>query len=223
MNRNELKQLIKVIIRESMESDKVCSICNGSGEGRVPGSKCYSCHGSGAVGYKPELSKHTDSDYDWDGEREERNLGLDEGEEADVVNDMWADEESEHYGSNPSPKKSEKKVDESKISPREKKIMSQTFSKMGLDGNKRFESVSKGLHAVTSVLHAMGFNLDMVSGDMIMGQKGQRNLTFRRSNDEGADPFTEKPEIKNSRIAFVWENLSNEGQTPRYEILAYPS
>lgn len=110
-----------------------------------------------------------------------------------------------------------------RISPREKKLMSQAFNKVGLDGNGRFQSVSQGLRAVTDALSSLGFNLDMVTGDMVLGEKGQRQLSFRRTNDPGADPFTEKPMIKNSRIAFVWENLSGEGATPRYEILAYPS
>lgn len=110
-----------------------------------------------------------------------------------------------------------------RLLPKEKTLISKAFAKVGLDGNGRFESVSKGLHAVTDVLSALDFNLDMVSGDMILGEKGQRNLSFRRANDPGADPFTEKPEIRNSRIAFVWENLAGPGEDPRYEILVYPT
>jgi len=63
---------------QKMEENKVCSQCNGSGEGRHEGAKCTACHGSGEAGYKPALTKHTDPDYDWDKDREEKRLGLDE-------------------------------------------------------------------------------------------------------------------------------------------------
>jgi hypothetical protein len=53
---------------------RVCSNCNGSGEGRHEGSKCTACHGSGEAGYKKPLTKRTDPDYDWDAEDEERRL-----------------------------------------------------------------------------------------------------------------------------------------------------
>ena len=110
-----------------------------------------------------------------------------------------------------------------RISPKERNLISKEFSKVGLDGNGRFASLSQGLHAITNVLSSFGFNLDMVTGDSILGDNGVRNLFYRRANDEGADPFTEKPEIKNSRISFSWHNFSTSGQPPRYEILAYPT
>lgn len=105
----------------------------------------------------------------------------------------------------------------------ERTKIGKAFTNAGLDGNGRFESISKGLHAVTNALSTLGFNLDMVSADMIMGDRGNRNLPFRRTNDEGQDIFTEKPMIENSRIAFTWENLATPGKPPRYEILAYAS
>lgn len=108
-----------------------------------------------------------------------------------------------------------------RLEKKEARAIGTAFAKLGLDGNGRFEKKEHGLHAITRALDTLGFQLDMVTADIIMGDKGQRNLTFRRKNDEGADPFTEKPEIINSRIAFIWENLAREGQTPRYEILAY--
>jgi hypothetical protein len=68
----------------------------------------------------------------------------------------------------------------------------------------------------------------MVSGDMLMGDKGNRNLSFRRANDPGQDPFTEKPAIVNSRIAFVWDRMDgptaqNPNSPNKFEILAYAS
>lgn len=63
--------------RHNLEEGKVCSHCNGSGEGRHEKSKCPHCHGSGESGYKKPLTKRTDPDYDWDAEREERKLSGD--------------------------------------------------------------------------------------------------------------------------------------------------
>lgn len=117
------------------------------------------------------------------------------------------------------------KSDETKITTSERNKISAAFAKVGLDGNGRFEKKEQGLAAVTSVLDQMGFQLDMVSGDMIMGDKGNRTFIFRRKNDPGQDPFSEKPEISNSRIAFVWENMgsSSPDASSRFEILAYAS
>lgn len=112
---------------------------------------------------------------------------------------------------------------EDKLSKKEQNQIGNEFAKLGLDGNGRFEKVSLGLRAVTNALSDLGFNLDMVSGDLILGDRGNRTFTFRRQNDEGQDIFTEKPEITNSRIVFVWENLAAEGQPKRFEVLAYAS
>jgi hypothetical protein len=110
-----------------------------------------------------------------------------------------------------------------KLTPKEKRQIGEAFAKVGLDGNGRFPKIETGLSAVTNVLASLGFNLDMVSSDQIRGDKGSQMLTFRRANDAGADPFTEKVMIDNSRIAFSWENLSNAGVEKRFEILAYAS
>lgn len=113
-----------------------------------------------------------------------------------------------------------------KVSPRDKKNISEAFKKLGLDGNGRFESVGQGLAAVTKALSELGFNLDMVNADQIRGDQGSVALPFRRSNDEGQDPFTEKDGIKNSRVAFSWTNLvggSDQLAPKKFECLAYPS
>ena len=110
-----------------------------------------------------------------------------------------------------------------KLSAGERNKISKAFAKVGLDGNSRFEKKEQGLQAITSALQPLGFQLDMVSGDMIMGDKGSRNFLFRLINIPGQDPFTEPPEISNSRIIFTWENLGQPGQPARFEILAYAS
>jgi len=115
-----------------------------------------------------------------------------------------------------------------KVSTGERHQIGKAFAKAGLDGNGRFEKKEHGLQAITSALHALGFQLDMVTGDIIMGDKGSRMLTYRRVNAPGADVFTENPEIQNSRIVFNWERM--DGPTHQYpnspskfEILAYAS
>lgn len=108
---------------------------------------------------------------------------------------------------------------ETKLSNSERNQIGKAFTKLGLDGNGRFVKKEHGLQAITSALSSLGFQLNLVSADMIMGDKGSRNFIFRRANDPGQDPFTEKPEIDNSRIVFTWELLPHE----RYEILAYAS
>ena len=115
-----------------------------------------------------------------------------------------------------------------KISNSERKRIGLAFKKAGLDGNGRFEKKEHGLQAITNALSSLGFQLDMVSADTIMGDKGNRNLIFRRANSVGDDPFSEKSEIQNSRISFNWERL--DGPTHQYpnspskfEVLAYAS
>jgi len=115
-----------------------------------------------------------------------------------------------------------------RISSGERNKIGMAFKKLGLDGNGRFEKIEAGLAAVTNALSSLGFQLDMVSKDMIMGDKGSRNFIYRRSNAPGQDPYTEKPEISNSRIVFTWERLDGpSSQYPdaphKFEILAYAS
>ena len=106
-----------------------------------------------------------------------------------------------------------------RLSASERKLIGKAFAERGLDGNGRFEKKEHGLSAITDALHTLGFQLDMVSGDLIMGDKGTRAFIYRRANDQGQDPFTEKPEIQNSRIVFNWELLS----PGKFEVLAYAS
>ena len=102
-----------------------------------------------------------------------------------------------------------------KISNSERTKISAAFSKAGVDGNGRFNNASKGISAVSVALDSVGFNLDMVSGDIILGDKGNRLLPYRRKT---TDSNIESPEIKNSRIAFNWEKLGD-----KFEIQCYAS
>jgi hypothetical protein len=122
----------------------------------------------------------------------------------------------------------EKPTNPTKLTNGERNKIGAAFKKLGLDGNGRFEKKERGLAAITSALSSLGFQLDMVSGDIIMGDKGNRALPFRRVNDPGADPFSEKPMIENSRISFSWERMDGpSSQYPnapsKFEIVAYAS
>lgn len=130
------------------------------------------------------------------------------------------------WGGNPLKEAGE--VKQNKISNSERNAISKAFAKNGLDGNGRFAKIEAGLAAVTTALATLGFQLDMVSKDLIMGDKGSRMFIYRRVNDPGQDIFTEKDEIQNSRIVFTWERM--DGPTHQYpnspskfEILAYAS
>ena len=114
-------------------------------------------------------------------------------------------------------------IDSPKISKRERiNITNQISKSKMLGGNLKVKSVGEGLHEIKNILDSCGFNLDMISGDMVMGPEGNALLTFRRKTD---NPVIEGQEIENSRISFTWENLEplEDGAEikKRYEILAY--
>lgn len=115
-----------------------------------------------------------------------------------------------------------------KLTTSERNLISTEFKKAGLDGNGRFEKKEYGLKAITDVLSSLGFQLDMISADMIMGDKGRRSFIFRRKNDPKQDSFTEKSEITNSSIVFIWERMdgptfSYPNSPNKFEIIAYAS
>ena len=103
------------------------------------------------------------------------------------------------------------------------KITNHIHSSKMLGGNLKVDSISKGLHEVGNILDSCGYNLEMVTGDMIMGEKGSILLKFSRKTD---NPFIEGVEIENSRISFSWENIESPDKDgfqskKKYEILAY--
>jgi hypothetical protein len=111
-----------------------------------------------------------------------------------------------------------KSINPTKISSAERSKLANAFHKFPeLGGNKKLESLGQGLSIIHKCLDEFGFELDMVTGDMLLGQSGSRNLPYRRK-----DPNGNSREIENSRIAFSWTNLGDEFNK-RYEIIAYPS
>jgi len=115
-------------------------------------------------------------------------------------------------------------VENPKINKEERiKITDHIHSSKMLGGNLKVDSISKGLQEVGNILDSCGYNLEMVTGDMIMGEKGSILLKFSRKTD---NPFIEGVEIENSRISFSWENIESPDKDgfqskKKYEILAY--
>jgi hypothetical protein len=115
-------------------------------------------------------------------------------------------------------------VENPKINKKDRiKITNHIHGSKMLGGNLKVDSISKGLHEVGNILDSCGYNLEMVTGDMIMGEKGSILLKFSRKTD---NPFIEGVEIENSRISFSWENIESPDKDgfqskKKYEILAY--
>ena len=86
----------------------------------------------------------------------------------------------------------------------------------GLD---RTKTKGEAISALCCLLDRFGFNLQMVPGDIIMGDHGQRNLSFSRHDEEQS--------VENATIHFGWENLSGsfwtDHNSKRYEFIAYVS
>lgn len=88
-------------------------------------------------------------------------------------------------------------------------ITESILSKPLLRGLDRTKTKGQALNVISECLSNCGFNLNMVSGDTIMGDKGQRQLMFRRKGEDQS--------IDNASINFVWEDLGWN----KYEFLAY--
>ena len=109
----------------------------------------------------------------------------------------------------------EAKVEGYRITPQEKKLIAKNLEVFPeLKGLKKLESFKSTLGLISKALDAAGFELDMVTGDILLGQKGTRLLTFSKKGGES---------VGNSRINFTWENLSGDQFNPRYEVIAYVS
>lgn len=100
-----------------------------------------------------------------------------------------------------------------------RKIEDAILASKVLGGNQRVEKKEIGLRELTNVLGSLGYSLDMVSGDDIMGDKNTRLLPFRKENDT-KDPYFEYPAYSDCRISFTWEKLRANGKY-QFEILAY--
>ena len=103
------------------------------------------------------------------------------------------------------------------------KIQTSIHKNKMLGGNLKIDSKSKALWEVGKVLSSCGFTLDMVTGDQILGPKGNVLLSFSRKSK---NPYIAGTEIENARISFTWENLepldaSGAELKKNYEIIAY--
>jgi hypothetical protein len=111
-----------------------------------------------------------------------------------------------------------------RITSKEKKLIAKNLEVFPeLKGLKKLESFKSALGLISKSLDAAGFELDMVTGDILLGQKGTRLLTFSKSEVESFGRKMPSESVVNSRINFTWENLSGDQFNPRYEVIAYVS
>lgn len=110
-----------------------------------------------------------------------------------------------------------------KLTKPERRMITDSLTQYGLDGNGRFGNTSKAITALSRALDAVGFQLEMVAGDILLGDKGSRLLPFRKEL-ETIKIGEEHPEVENSRIYFNWEKLGTDKEgNPVFEVLCYPS
>jgi len=110
-----------------------------------------------------------------------------------------------------------------RLTKKDRNDIHEAFRLAGLDGNGRFGNPSKGIAAVAKALHSVGFELDMVRGDLLLGANGQRNLSYRKY-DKNTRTFDEHPAVEKSLIAFNWHYQGKDhNDDPMYEIQCYPS
>jgi hypothetical protein len=112
------------------------------------------------------------------------------------------------------------------LSIKERRVLNNAIHKEPvLGGNQKVRKLGEALNVLSKVLSENGFVLDMVPGDLLLGPKGNRTLSFRRALPSGSDVFDEGTEIE-SRVSFNWEDL-NASDAPRqigeksYEVVVY--
>jgi hypothetical protein len=114
-----------------------------------------------------------------------------------------------------------------KITRKQKDKLLEALDKPELKGLVKFTSVSNAIGFLAGVMAQVGWSLDMVTGDTVLGQKGTRRLPFRPVVPECFDPFQEMPQVENCFVVFVWENLdrlsNGVSENPRFEIITYLS
>ncbi len=98
-------------------------------------------------------------------------------------------------------------------------IMKKIVHSKILNGNQKVDKINEGLSELGDILYSCGFNLQMVSGDMLRDvNKGTLMLSFSRKTD---NQFVEGVEIENCQVRFAYENLAMDDKKSKYEILAY--
>lgn len=94
--------------------------------------------------------------------------------------------------------------------------LAHAFGRVGLDGNGRFESKALAVQALARCLDEVGLSLGIVTGDLLIGDRGSRAFPLFKKKVETANTFDPDPET-NLHISFTWEKMSAE----KYEVLCY--
>lgn len=114
--------------------------------------------------------------------------------------------------------------DSPRITSSERKKISNELHKFSvLQGTEKVHKPGAAIKYITQALNAVGFQLDLVTGDILMGDKGQRLLTYSRLPRD-PKPFSEGAQITNSRISFSWDVTSvspTNNLEKQFEIIAY--
>ncbi len=122
----------------------------------------------------------------------------------------------------------EAKVEGYRLSPQERKSISKNLHVFPeLNGLKMVDSFTSTLGLISKALNPyqkddivvekdkrfapVEFELDLVTGDILLGKEGSRLLTFSKDDKQ----------VGNSRISFSWYNTVNDQYNPRYEVTVY--
>ena len=89
--------------------------------------------------------------------------------------------------------------------------------KSGFDGNKRWDSISRGLDKAGEILDSHGFEFeDILNAHLFMGDDGSRLLAIAQTNvGNTSDPYS----VTNSALHLAWHK-HDEGT---FELIAYLS
>lgn len=97
------------------------------------------------------------------------------------------------------------------------KITNAILDKNVLRGLDRSKSKGYAIAEVADALRNSGFELELVPGDILLGNKNTRRLSFYR---KGMDQMGV---IKNSDVVFTWEKVGGTMEAPHFEFIAYLS
>jgi len=86
-------------------------------------------------------------------------------------------------------------------SPLRRKMNNDIHKVPMLIGTDRKITLGRAINELAALMGRHGFPLDMVSGDLLLGDSGSRQLPFRVTHP---DAFCEHPMIENSRVSFNW-------------------
>ncbi len=103
----------------------------------------------------------------------------------------------------------------------EKAAINKALEKAGMDGNGRFDRVSAAMVRIHAVLDQHGLSIhDFIDAFAMRQPKGFRTVSLTRRHP--STPFWAAP-IESNGLTVTWENLAREGETTRYEVIAYVS